>query len=169
MLFLLLDRADADRRARCRQGPGAEEVSARRLRIYGAAGKGVSPAEYLLSGDGRSRVIAPTYTIAPPQQAEAGQTHAEQGEARRFRNRGCGGEETHIVHSNNVAERSRIGADCDAADLPAGVGEATELDPAPEFGIVNVSDDPSLDLTVSPVRLTPVRRAPNASTGVAKL
>jgi hypothetical protein len=45
MLFLLLDRADADRRAGCRQGPGAEEVSVKRLRIYGGAGKAISPAE----------------------------------------------------------------------------------------------------------------------------
>src|SRR6266568_5975948 len=44
MLFLLLDRADADRCRRCRQGPGAEEVSARTLRIYGRVGKGLSRA-----------------------------------------------------------------------------------------------------------------------------
>src|SRR3974377_2426497 len=36
--------------------PGAEKVSARRLRIYGGTGKGVIPSEYLLSRDRRGRV-----------------------------------------------------------------------------------------------------------------
>src|SRR5258705_6770598 len=38
------DGTDADRCAGRRQGPGAEEVSAPRLRIYGRVGKGLSRA-----------------------------------------------------------------------------------------------------------------------------
>src|SRR5689334_18314341 len=47
MLFLLLDRADADRRARCRQGPGPKKSPSADYAFMAMAEKGLSDAGLL--------------------------------------------------------------------------------------------------------------------------
>src|ERR1700751_4501155 len=47
MLFLLLDRADADRRARCRQGPGPKNSPPADYAFMAMAEKGLSHADLL--------------------------------------------------------------------------------------------------------------------------